>query len=111
MAHAQEDITHTNRPFSITNSQFSSYSICQFAVLLAAYVLVCGSAGSVKPTPNRYRDIKKNDTETDVGVEKTEKNRKPRKKNEKPKNSVFKNSTLWSHHYEQHTKTTKLCTT
>jgi len=41
---------------------------------------VCVRAESVTENRNRYRDILKTETDTDVGIEKNEKNRKPTKK-------------------------------
>jgi len=47
------------------------------------------SAESVTENRNRYRDILKTETDTDVGIQKTEKTENRRKKYRKPENSVF----------------------
>jgi len=54
-------------------------------------------AESVTETGTEYRDILKNETETDIGIEKTEKYRKPKKKNE---NSVFADDDIYYLNYE-----------
>ena len=57
--------------------------------------LLYARAESVTENRNRYRDILKTETDTDVGTEKTENRRKKPKKN---KNSVFADDDLliWS---------------
>jgi len=49
--------------------------------------LLCLRAESV--TENRYRDILKTETDTDVGIEKNEKNENRRKNTEKKRKFVF----------------------
>jgi len=53
------------------------------------------TAESVTENRNRYRDILKTETDTDVGIEKkNEKKRKPTKKRGKNENSVFADNDL-----------------
>ena len=53
-----------------------------------------GRAESVTENRNRYRDILKTETDTDVGIEKTEKTENRRKNTEKNENSVFADDDL-----------------
>ena len=54
-----------------------------------------GRAESVTENRNRYRDILKTETDTDVGIEKKpEKNENRRKNTEKNENSVFADDDL-----------------
>jgi len=56
---------------------------------------IMSRAKSVTENQNRYRDILKTETDTDVGIEKTEKNRKPTKKIPKKTNIPFLLMTIY----------------
>jgi len=53
-----------------------------------------GRAESVTENRNRYRDILKTETDTDVGIEKKRKTENRRKNTEKNENSVFADDDL-----------------